>query len=133
MHSGSAWLRDDVDQVRLAPRLHRVEVEELGDVRGKSLLHLQCHFGLDTLSWARRGASVTGVDFSPKAIALARSLAVECGIAATFIESNVYQLPERLDVRGYPTTLILDAEGRLLHRRTGELSEASLKALLPAP
>ena len=41
-------------------RLHRVEVEEVGDVRGKRLLHLQCHFGLDTLSWARRGAHVTG-------------------------------------------------------------------------
>jgi len=77
-------------------RLHRIEVEELGDVRGKSLLHLQCHFGLDTLSWARRGASVTGVDFSPKAIALARSLASECGIDATFIESNVYDLPQVL-------------------------------------
>src|SRR5262245_40624793 len=56
-------------------RLHRIEVEELGDVTGKRLLHLQCHFGLDTLSWARRGAIVTGVDFSPKAITLARRLA----------------------------------------------------------
>jgi SAM-dependent methyltransferase len=56
-------------------QLHRIEVEELGDVAGKTLLHLQCHFGLGTLSWARRGAVVTGVDFSPKAIALARSLA----------------------------------------------------------
>src|SRR4051794_8562069 len=66
-------------------RLHRVEVEELGDVRGKSLLHLQCHFGLDTLSWARRGASVTGIDFSPKAIALARELGRECNIDARFV------------------------------------------------
>ena len=41
-----------------ACRLHRVEVEEVGDVRGKRLLHLQCHFGLDTLSWARRGAKI---------------------------------------------------------------------------
>src|SRR5687768_17645467 len=70
-------------------KLHRVEVEELGDVSGKSLLHLQCHFGLDTLSWARRGASVTGVDFSPKGIATARRLARECEIPATFIESNL--------------------------------------------
>ena len=60
-------------------QLHRIEVEELGDVAGKTLLHLQCHFGLGTLSWARRGAIVTGVDFSPKAIALARSLATEAG------------------------------------------------------
>jgi len=77
-------------------RLHRVEREELGDVSGKTLLHLQCHFGLDTLSWARRGATVTGVDFSPKAIALARSLAQEAGLDARFIESDIYTLPERL-------------------------------------
>lgn len=77
-------------------RLNRVEVEELGDVRGKSLLHLQCHFGLDTLSWARRGARVTGVDFSPKGIELARTLARETNIDARFVESNLYALPEKL-------------------------------------
>jgi SAM-dependent methyltransferase len=80
-------------------KLHRIEVEELGDVSGKTLLHLQCHFGLDTLSWARRGAIVTGVDFSPKAIALARSLAAEAGIAAQFVESDVYALPASLSGR----------------------------------
>ena len=48
--------------------LRPLELEAFGDVRGKSLLHLQCHFGQDTLSWARRGAMVTGVDFSPAAI-----------------------------------------------------------------
>jgi 2-polyprenyl-3-methyl-5-hydroxy-6-metoxy-1,4-benzoquinol methylase len=58
-------------------RLTYLEREEVGDVAGKSLLHLQCHFGLDTLSWALLGASVTGVDFSETAIALARSLADE--------------------------------------------------------
>ena len=80
-------------------QLHRLEVEELGDVTGKTLLHLQCHFGLDTLSWARRGAIVTGVDFSPKAIALARSLATEVGVNARFVESNVYDLPTTLSGR----------------------------------
>jgi SAM-dependent methyltransferase len=74
-----------------------VEVEELGDVSGKSLLHLQCHFGLDTLSWARRGASVTGVDFSPKGIDMARRLARECEIPAVFIESNLYDLANHLE------------------------------------
>jgi 2-polyprenyl-3-methyl-5-hydroxy-6-metoxy-1,4-benzoquinol methylase len=73
--------------------LHQLEIEELGDVAGKSLLHLQCHFGLDTLSWARRGAQVTGVDFSAKAIGLARSLAAEVDLSATFVESNLYELP----------------------------------------
>jgi len=54
--------------------LKSIEIEELGDVAGKSLLHLLCHFGLDTLSWARQGAQVTGADFSDQAIALAQSL-----------------------------------------------------------
>ena len=59
--------------------LYPIELEEMGDVTGKSLLHLQCHFGMDTLSWARLGAKVTGVDFSDKAIELARSLGKELG------------------------------------------------------
>jgi SAM-dependent methyltransferase len=65
-------------------------------VRGKSLLHLQCHFGLDTLSWARLGAQVTGVDFSEEGIALARSLSGELGIGADFVCSDIYELPNRL-------------------------------------
>ena len=55
-------------------KLHPLELEEVGDVAGKKLLHLQCHFGLDTLSWARLGAQVTGIDFSDKAIAIAQNL-----------------------------------------------------------
>lgn len=78
-------------------KLKPVELEELGDVRGKSLLHLQCHFGLDTLSWAREGAVVTGIDFSDPAIAQARALADECGIDARFLLSDIYSLPEKLD------------------------------------
>ncbi len=76
--------------------LQDIEREELGDVSGKSLLHLQCHFGLDTMSWARLGAEVTGVDFSPKAVALAMSLSAELNIPAEFICCNVYDLPEHL-------------------------------------
>lgn len=76
--------------------LQALEREELGDVAGKRLLHLQCHFGLDTLSWAREGAEVTGVDFSAEAIELARELAAETGLdeRASFVEANVYDLPE---------------------------------------
>jgi SAM-dependent methyltransferase len=77
--------------------LRPLEIEELGDVSGKSLLHLQCHFGLDTLSWARLGASVTGVDFSGEAIALAEALGRELDIPARFICSNIYDLPRHLD------------------------------------
>jgi SAM-dependent methyltransferase len=79
-----------------ACRLHRVEVEEVGDVRGKRLLHLQCHFGIDTLSWARRGAVVTGIDFSPDAIAAARQLAADCNLSGEFICTDLYSLPDVL-------------------------------------
>lgn len=72
--------------------LRSLELEDLGDVAGRSLLHLQCHFGLDTLSLARLGARVTGVDFSEPAVALARGLAAELGIEARFLCSNVYEL-----------------------------------------
>src|SRR5688572_22464440 len=68
--------------------LHTIERERVGDVRGKRLLHLQCHFGMDTLSWARLGADVVGVDFSPAGIGLARSLASELALPARFVECN---------------------------------------------
>lgn len=74
-----------------------VETEELGDVSGKSLLHLQCHFGMDTLSWARRGAVVTGVDYSENAVSFARKLSEELGMEARFVHSDVYGLPEALE------------------------------------
>jgi len=80
-----------------ASKLNPTELEELGDVRGKTLLHLQCHFGLDTLSWAREGAIVTGIDFSEVAIDEARKLARATGIDARFVISNVYDLPENLE------------------------------------
>lgn len=72
--------------------LNWIELELLGDVRGKELIHLQCHFGQDTLSLARRGAKVTGVDFSKDAVELARSLAQELALDARFIEANVLDL-----------------------------------------
>ncbi len=78
-------------------RIRDYEREEIGDVAGRTLLHLQCHFGLDTLSWARLGATVTGTDFSPEAIAAARRLAAELGLPATFICANLYELPAVLD------------------------------------
>lgn len=79
-----------------ASSLHSIELEELGDVSGRSLLHLQCHFGMDTLSWARQGAKVTGADFSDRAIAIARSLSKEVGIEATFVCCDLYDLPDML-------------------------------------
>lgn len=66
-----------------------IELAEVGDVNGKKLLHLQCHFGMDSLDWARRGAHVTGVDLSDIAIKEARSLNLELGLSAEFVCCNV--------------------------------------------
>ncbi|CAH1001783.1 hypothetical protein LEM8419_02689 [Neolewinella maritima] len=67
------------------------------DLTGLRILHLQCHFGQDTLSLARRGATVTGVDLSDAAIAAAQDLARQTGLAARFICCNLYSLPDHLD------------------------------------
>jgi len=72
------------------------ELAAMGDVSGKSLLHLQCHFGQDTLSWARMGAKPTGVDLSEVAIATARELARELSLEADFVASNLYDLPQHM-------------------------------------
>ena len=79
-----------------ASTLRPVERAELTNVAGKQLLHLQCHFGLDTLSWACEGAIVTGVDLSDRSIALARSLSSELNIPATFVCTDLLDLPSVL-------------------------------------
>ena len=71
--------------------------EDIGSVGKRSILHLQCHFGLDTLMWARQGASVTGVDFSETAIQGAQALNDELGLDAKFVQTNIYDLPEVLE------------------------------------
>ncbi|MFD3001706.1 class I SAM-dependent methyltransferase [Pontibacter toksunensis] len=76
--------------------LNNIELEELGDVQGKALLHLQCHFGQDTLSWARQGANATGIDLSDASIEEARRLNQQLGLDAKFVQSNVYDLKENL-------------------------------------
>jgi SAM-dependent methyltransferase len=69
-----------------------IELNELGDVKGKKMLHLQCHFGMDSLNWARLGADVTGVDLSDEAIKEAKQLNDELKMDAKFICCNVYDL-----------------------------------------
>ena len=81
--------------------LRPFEIEEMGDVSGRDLLHLQCHFGKDTLGWARRGARVTGLDFSAPALEAARGLAAEMGLDAEFVRSDVYEANEALDSRTF--------------------------------
>ncbi|RMG20881.1 MAG: class I SAM-dependent methyltransferase [Methanobacteriota archaeon] len=70
---------------------------ELTEVKGKRLLHLQCHFGLDTMSWTRLGAKAVGIDFSEEAIQIAENLKKELGLDTEFICCNVYDVPERID------------------------------------
>ncbi|WP_421725969.1 methyltransferase domain-containing protein [Bauldia sp.] len=70
-----------------------IEAGEIGDVAGLKVLHLQCHIGLDTLCLARRGARVTGIDFSPHAIRHARMLAAKVDLDVRFIEGNVFDAP----------------------------------------
>lgn len=78
--------------------LREVELAELGaDVAGRTLLHLQCHFGQDTLAWARRGATVTGLDFSAAAVEAARQLAADMQLPARFVEANVYDAAAALN------------------------------------
>jgi len=77
--------------------LNDIELKELGDIKGKTILHLQCHFGMDTLSLARMGAKVIGVDLSDTAIAEAKKLNEQLGLNAEFICCNVYDLKEHLN------------------------------------
>lgn len=74
--------------------LTEIEQKYLGNVFGKRILHMQCHFGLDTLSLSRLGAVCTGIDFSGEAINQARKLNEVCKLNAHFIESNVYQIKD---------------------------------------
>lgn len=82
--------------------LRDYEPDEVGDVRCKSLLHLQCHLGLDSLSWARRGATVTGLDFSRPALDVATSVATQIGVeSARFVLANVYDAAAVLDGQSF--------------------------------
>ena len=77
------------------------EHDELGPVAGLELLHLQCHLGTDTLSWARHGARVVGLDFSQPAIDVARQLAADCGLDAEFVCADVHHAADALGGRTF--------------------------------
>ncbi len=74
----------------------RFDLPRLGDIRGLSGVHLQCHIGCDTISLARLGATMTGLDFSPAAIEQARGLSAHCGTPAEFVVSEVHAAAEVL-------------------------------------
>lgn len=93
VHKDSAFY--DLDSFKKGKSsLNKIELEELGDVRGKTLLHLQCHFGMDTMSWAREGAKCVGVDLSDEAINLAKEINAELKLNAEFVCANVYDLAD---------------------------------------
>ena len=95
-HHKSAFY--DVDAFKAGKNtIDEISLQHLGDLSGKTLLHLQCHFGMDTISLARMGATATGIDFSEPAIELARSLASELDVDVRFIHTNLYDLPDHLD------------------------------------
>ncbi|HEX3981650.1 MAG TPA: class I SAM-dependent methyltransferase [Acidimicrobiales bacterium] len=92
----------DLDAVRSGRDFMRpFEVDELGDVSGRDLVHLQCHIGTDTVSWARRGARVVGLDFSSNAVDIARALAAECEVPVGFVCADVLDAPIALDHRRF--------------------------------
>ena len=98
LHVGSRFY--DVEGWKAGKRNHLVapfEAAELGPLDGQRVCHLQCHFGMDTLTLARAGATVVGVDFSPAAVAAARELAREVGIDATFVVSTVEDARAHVD------------------------------------
>jgi SAM-dependent methyltransferase len=72
------------------------DLPRLGDIAGLNGVHLQCHIGTDTVSLARLGANMTGLDFSPRALAQARTLAAAAGFDIPFVESDLYGAPEAL-------------------------------------
>jgi SAM-dependent methyltransferase len=99
VHLNAPRQHDRQDALRAGNiKLDAIAAGALGPVDGLSVLHLQCHFGMDTLVLAQQGATVAGVDFSPSAIAAARELAADLGLAdrARFVEANVYDAPAAL-------------------------------------
>jgi ubiquinone/menaquinone biosynthesis C-methylase UbiE len=87
----------DVDSfIQGKDSLNQIELDLLGDIKGKKILHLQCHFGLDTISLSRLGAQVTGVDFSEKAIQKANQLKDTIGTDTKFIQCDIYTLRDIL-------------------------------------
>lgn len=77
-------------------RLNPYEIEEVGDVTGKALVHLQCHLGTETIGWARLGANATGLDFSSEVVENARRLADDSGVDIEYVQGDVYDAPSLL-------------------------------------
>ncbi len=110
--------------------ISNLEINEVGDVKGKKLLHLQCHFGKDTLSWARLGAQVTGIDFSGRAIELAKQLSKETGLGARFIHTDINEF-DKTNLQPNSFDIVFTSHGAIYWlpdlERWGELISFFLK------
>ena len=92
LHPSSAFY-DNASFVEHQMALNAIELDLLHDIQGKDVLHLQCHFGQDTISLKTLGAkSITGLDFSGEAISQAQQLAKECNVDATFIQRDALDI-----------------------------------------
>jgi SAM-dependent methyltransferase len=109
------------------PLLDPLIREEVGDVRGKSLVHLLCHIGTDTLSWALLGAQVTGIDISPKSLEYARLLAEKMDLRADFIEADILDVQERVDRK---FDIVFSSTGVLCWQPDMALYARTVRALL---
>ncbi|XAL98442.1 class I SAM-dependent methyltransferase [Phycisphaeraceae bacterium D3-23] len=106
-HWESAMYRAHADALRRGdPMLHDDLVQRAGDLTGKSLIHLQCHMGMETLAWALLGATTVGIDFSPNAIDKANTLRDELELDARFICTNVYDTRDHLDGETFDTVFV---------------------------
>lgn len=94
-------VRQMIDDPERLSDVVRFDVPRLGDVSGLRGIHLQCHIGTDTLSLARLGAAMTGLDFSPASLEIARRIAVEAGLDIDYVESDVYSASDVLGCNGF--------------------------------
>ncbi len=100
IHAASQFY--DLDAIRRGrDQMRPYEVRELGVVAGCDLVHLQCHIGTDTVSWARRGARVVGLDYSSNSLEVASKLAEACGLPIEYVCSDVYDAPRALAHRQF--------------------------------
>jgi SAM-dependent methyltransferase len=132
---------NDIAPVHMASSFYRTEdfrkgemvLDEVaraaaGDVAGRRLLHLQCHFGLDTLSLARLGAIATGLDYAPAAVDAARKLSRQTGVRADFVLADVLQPPAEL--KGFD--IVFASWGAICwHRDIGRWMQVAADALKP--
>ncbi|OUD01228.1 class I SAM-dependent methyltransferase [Streptomyces swartbergensis] len=111
VHSTSDYY--DLGEVPAEARFHPREWQQLGSLEGLSVLHLQCHNGVETLAFAQRGARATGLDFSARSLTAAREVAAGAGVQVRFVEADVYDAGEALE--GETFDVVYTGRGSLIY------------------